>query len=143
MPSITSANSIVTLAILGLFNTPQRLQQFSTDDVFGTDPLESAEPAMGVDGRLTAGFVFVPVKQTYSFMADSPSVFLFDQWFQTQQAQKDVFPASAVVILPSLRTKWALTRGFLTSYSPIPDAKKKLDPRKFGITWESVAPAPT
>lgn len=141
MASITAANAVFMLGITSVFPSPQQLQGFSADDIFGTDPMESAEVSMGVDGRLSGGFVFVPVKQGISLQADSISNQLFDNWFTAQQTAQDTFIANATVLLPGLGKKWTLTRGFLTTYPPIPDAGKLLKPRRFGITWERVRPA--
>jgi hypothetical protein len=143
MADITGANAQFTLAISGLFNAPLPLQGFAADDVFDTDAIESTETLMGVDGILSGGMVNVPVKQTVALQADSPSMFLFDQWWATQRANQMVLFAQGVVVLTSLGTKWALTNGLLTSYKPIPDTKKLLQPRRFGLTWESVSPALT
>lgn len=140
--TITGANAVYLLAITDVFPTPQQLQQFAADDVFSTDPLGSAEVIMGVDRRLSGGFVAVPVKQSISLMADSDSMDVFDQWWAAMQAEGDTFIANGVVLLPSLGQKWTLTKGFLTDYMPIPDTKKLVQARKFGITWESVSQAP-
>lgn len=143
MASITAANAVYMVSIPLLFPIPQQLQGFAADDVFGTDPLQSAETLMGVDGRLSGGFVYVEIKQSITLQADSPSNDFFDAWYSAQQVAKEPYTASALVLLTSLARKWTMTRGFLTTYQPIPDAKKLLQPRKFGITWESVQPAVT
>lgn len=143
MSTITSANAIIMIGVPGLFPVPQQLQGFAADDVFDTDALDSAEVLMGVDGQLSAGFVFVPVKQNYSLQADSASNLFFDTWWAVQQQLHEVLPANANVVLGAVGTKWAMTRGFLTSFKPTPDAKKVLQPRRFTITWESVLPAPS
>lgn len=140
--SITSATSIFFITIPGVFPTPQQLQQFAADDVFSTDALESAEVQMGVDGFLSAGFVFVPVKQQINLQANSISGDIFDQWYASQQLIKDIYPANGVVVLPSQGKKWTMTNGVMSSYMPIPDSKKVLQPRRFAITWESVTKAP-
>ncbi len=140
MADITSANAIF-LITLDIFPAPQQLQGFAADDIFDTEPLESVETSMGVDGNLSAGFVFVPVRQSIHLQADSPSGFFFDQWWAANQIGRQSLAASAVVILNSLGTKWVLTNGFLRQYKPIPDARRILQPRVFGITWESVSPA--
>lgn len=141
MPSISGVNAVVMISVVGLFPIPQQLQGFATDDVFDTDALESAEVLMGVDGRLSAGFVNVPVKQNYTLQADSPSNFFFDTWWAAQQQVADLYIANGVVLLSAVGTKWTMTRGFLTSFPPIPVVKKLLQPRKFGITWERISPA--
>ena len=141
MSTITSANAIFTLSITDLFPSPIQLQGFSADDIFTTGPLASAETIMGLDGLLSAGFVYVPVVQNISLQADSASNTLFDQWWGAQQVAKDVYEAQGVVILPAINTKWTMVRGFLTSFPPIPDAAKTLRPRRFAITWNAVSPA--
>lgn len=138
--SLTGATAVIQLSIAGLFPTPQQLQGFAADDVFDTDAIESAEVLMGVDGIMSAGFVFVPVPQTYTLQADSPSVFIFDQWWAAQQAAEDTFPASGVVYLTAIGAKYNMTNGVLTSWKPTPDVKKLLQPRKFRITWQRIFP---
>ena len=138
MSSITSVNSVYMLAIVGLYDTPQRLQGFAVDDVFDTESIDSAEVMMGVDGALSAGFVFVPVKQSIMLMGNSPSIEMFEQWYSNQQTSGELFAAKATVNLPSLGRAYSMTNGYLTAYSPISDAKKVMQPRKFGITWERI-----
>jgi hypothetical protein len=137
MTSITGANSTFTLSISSLFTIPQQLQGYATDDSFATEPLQSAEVMMGVDGLLSGGFVYVEVKQSITLQADSPSAPIFDQWYYAQQQIQDVYVASGIITLPSVGLKYTMTKGFLTSYPPLPDVKKLLQPRKFGITWQS------
>lgn len=142
MASITAANSVLYMAITGLFPTPQKLQGYATDDIYSTDAMETAETQMGVDGFLSAGFVFVPVKQNYSLQADSNANVIFDNWNAAQQAQIELYRANATITLPSLGKKWTMTNGVLTSFPPMPDAGKTLKPRKYGITWERITPSP-
>lgn len=138
--SITSANAIIILTVPGLFDQPVQLEQFMVDDIYGTDPIEAGEAQMGADGVLTAGFVNVPTKQNYSLMADSPSNFLFDQLYFREKANQEKFVIGGVVLLTALGTQWAMTRGFLTRYQPLPDAKKVLQGRKHEITWQTALP---
>ena len=143
MPSITGANATFLLAIATLFPAPQQLQGFAADDVFGSDPIDSTEFLMGVDGFMSSGFVFVPVRMSVHLQADSPSNFIFDTWYSAQQVARDVFPASATVLLTAIGTKYTLQNGVLTSYKPTSDAKKLLQPRTHTITWNSISPAPS
>lgn len=141
--NITSANATILLSIDGLFTTPIQLQEFAADDIFGTDPIEAGEIMMGVDGHLTAGFVNVPTKQNYALMADSPSNFFFDQLYFQEKAQQTKFVISGIILLTSVGTQWTMTRGFLSRYQPLPDAKKVLQPRKHEITWQTALPNPS
>ena len=139
--SITSANAIIMLTIANLFDVPQQIQGFASDDVFSTDAIAPAETMMGVDGLLSGGYVNVPVVQGFSLQADSPSIDFFDAWYAAQRAQNDTYVANGIITLSSLGRKWSMTKGYLTNYPMLPDAKKLLQPRKFSITWERVDPA--
>lgn len=141
MADITGANATFIITIPTIFSIPQTLQGFAADDVFGTEPLDSVETRIGVDGLLSAGFVFKEVKLGINLQADSPSNQIFDVWWAQMQAQRATFVAQGVVILPALKTKWVLVNGFLTRYQPIPTVKKLVDPKRFEITWESISPA--
>lgn len=141
MTSITSANAVVMITIPGIFPAPVQLKGFAADDVYDTDSIESAETAMGVDGILSAGFVFVPVNQSYALQADSPSIAFFDAWWAAQQQTRDIYRANGLIMLRAVGKKWTMSRGVLTNYKPLPDAKKLLQPQKFKITWESSFPS--
>lgn len=139
--SITSANAIIQITVANLYPTPQQLQQFSVEDIYDTDDIEPAEVMMGVDGVLTGGWVAAAVKQGFSLMADSPSNDLFEAVYRAQLAARDIYRFGASITLPSLGKAYTCTRGIMTGYKPIADAKKLLQPRKFTITWERVSPA--
>lgn len=140
--SITSANAILMATLPGVFNAPVQIQRFAVDDVYGTEPLHPTETMRGVDGKLSGGMIYSDIKQNFSLMADSPSAFFFDQWYQQQQALVDTFNADMVILLQSLGSQWNMTKGFLVDYVPIPDAKKLLQPLKFAIQWESISKSP-
>jgi hypothetical protein len=142
MASITSANAVIMLAVPGVFNAPQPLQQFAADDIFTNDPIAAAETAMGVDGFLAAGFVFAPVHWTVSLMADSPSNAFFDQWYRANFQAIDVFRCNGTVWLPGVAAKFNLNNGALTTYRNMPDAAKTLRSRTFGMIFQSISPAP-
>jgi hypothetical protein len=140
MASITGANAVIMLWVPNLFPIPTQLQFFATDDVYETDPLQSAEVQMGVDGHLSAGWVAVPVEQRYALQADSPSVAFFDSVWAASQQVRDVYFIQGQVKLPNLGKKWVQTNGILSDYKPQPDVKKLLQAQKFRITWESTLP---
>ena len=142
MPSITSANTILTLAIPLLFPTPVQLQGFATDDVYDIPRIKSVETLMGVDGVLSGGFIYVEILQDIMLQADSPSNSLFDTWWTQMQAAVDVYPANGSIVLPGIATKFTMVNGYLTGYTPAPAAKKVLQPRRFEISWNSIVPSP-
>ncbi|MES2167964.1 MAG: hypothetical protein V4458_13185 [Pseudomonadota bacterium] len=140
---LTAADAIIYFTIPLLFPTPQQIQQFATDDVFSTDPLKSAEVQRGVDGKLSGGFVYSDIRQNYALIGDSDSIEFFSTWHETSQANRVTYTANAVITLPSRGKKWTMTKGFLTGFQPIPDAKKILQPVRFTIEWESMSPSAT
>jgi hypothetical protein len=142
MSSITSANAVIALTIAGVFPTPVQLQGFAADDVFDTDQVNPSETLMGVDGILSAGFVFVPIQQNFSLQADSPSNFIFEQWNAQQQAAAEIFFANGIVTLTSINKVYVMRKGVLSGYKAIADGKRVLQPRRFSITWESIVPSP-
>ena len=137
--TITSANSVFTIVIAGLFPAPVQLQGYASDKAFTTEALDLAEVQMGVDGRMTAGFVPNPTKQTITLQADSPSKDIFTALIQAMKTAREVFYISGSIALPSTGESFTLTRGILTNAKQIPDAQKVLQPVDFQITWESVS----
>lgn len=142
MKTLTAANSVILLSIPGLFNTPVQLQGYAADDVFDIEQLDTAETMMGVDGKLSAGWVPKEIKQSFTLQADSDSVAFFEQWYQAQQRVREVYAASGSTALPSVGRKYNMRKGFLTGYSAAPNGKKVLQPRKFVVTWEALVSAP-
>jgi len=142
MPSLTSANAVLMLAVSGLYAVPQQIQGFSSDDVTEFADIATKETSMGVDGNFSAGFVFTPIQQTITLQADSASNTFFEAINAAEQAAKEAYPMTGVLLLKSVGKSYALTRGFLTSYSTVAGAKKILQPRKYVITWGSVVAVP-
>ncbi len=140
--TLTAANAVILLQIEGLYPTPQQLQGFAADDVFGSESVSPTEAVMGVDGNMSAGFVFNPVRQNFSLQADSASNAIFENWFATLQKAREVYFASGIIVLNAVKRKYSMTRGTLTSYPPTPDARRILQSRRYQITWQRVEPAP-
>lgn len=136
--TITSANSVFTIVVPGLFPSPVQLRGYATDKAFTTEAVDLAEVQMGVDGRMTAGYVPNPVKQTITLQADSPSKDIFASLIQATKTAREVYYVSGSISLPSTGEAFTLTRGILTTGKQIPDAQKVLQPVDFVITWESV-----
>jgi hypothetical protein len=142
MGTITSADVTLTLYQPILFPTPQQIQGFSADDIFDIPAIKSIEATMGVDGVLSAGFVFVAINWMVTLQADSASNLIFDTIWTQQQATRSTYPLSGFIKIPSVATKITLTTGFLESYK-LPSGKKTLQPRQYGMLFQNVAPAAT
>lgn len=140
MATITGANSTFSIVIPGLFAVPQFLQGYAVDDAFTVSDVQINETMMGVDGRFTGGFVFVPVESSISLLADSPSTQVFDDWYNSMQTIRETLVANAVIELPAIGKKYTLTRGFLIGYKPAPDNRRLLQPVQYRIQWGQVTP---
>lgn len=136
--TITSANSVFTIVVAGLFPAPVQLRGYASDKAFTTEAIDLAEVQIGVDGRMTAGYTPNVVKQTISLQADSPSKDIFTAMIQAMKTAREVFYISGSIALPSTGESFTLTRGILTNAKQIPDAQKVLQPVDYVITWESV-----
>lgn len=141
MASITSSNAVFVLAVPGII-FPTQLTGFSADDIFTTEQLQRKETAMGVDGNLTAGRVYMPIEQTISLMADSNALAIFDQWDAAETQIDDVYYANATVTLSAVSRKYQLVKGVLKTISVMPSAGRTLKPRQYSITWQNVTGAP-
>lgn len=142
MGDITSANAVLTLAIATLFPSPVQLQGFGVDDIYDMATVKNVETLMGVDGVLSAGFVWKERVQTITLQADSASNAIFDTWNAQQEANTITYQAQGLIRLPAIATKFLQTAGFLTGYKPAPKAGRILHARTYEITWTRVAPAP-
>ena len=135
--TITSANSVFTITVPGLFPAPVQLQGYSSDRAFTSDALVLSEVQMGVDGRMTAGYTPAPTVQTVTLQADSPSRDIFTTIIQASKTAREVYYISGSISLLSTGEAFALVRGVLTTAKQIPDANKVLAPVDFQITWQS------
>lgn len=142
MPDITSANAVLTLAAVGVLSVPQRIQGFSTDDIYSVGVVTPIETEMGIDGQLSAGFLYTKKEMDITLMAGSPSNAFFDTLQAAQEAAVQPFELSGMLTLPSTGLQAVLITGFLTRYPPLPNGKKVLQPRVFQITWQNINISP-
>jgi hypothetical protein len=142
MGDITSANCVLMLGADSVFPTPQQIQGFSADDIFDVDALAVAETMMGVDGLLSAGFVFEPLRQTIALMAGSASAYVFDGIYQYERQIIGKVKLNGVFKFPSLGIKYTMQVGWLRSYPPMSAARKVLQPKRYTIEWQQCTPSP-
>ena len=142
MSDITSANAVLMIGAANVYPSPQQIQNFAADDIFDIDNLRVAETMMGVDGLLSAGFVFEEVKQTIHLMAGSASGVVFDTIYQYEKQNVLKVQLNAVFKFPSLGLQFTIQKGYMTTYKPMSDARRVLQPRAFGFSWESFIASP-
>lgn len=142
LTTITSANSVFTITVPGLFPSPVKLEGYSADKAFSTEPVSFAEVSMGVDGRMTAGYTPTPTKQTITLQADSPSRAIFTAIIAAIKSGREIFYINGSLSIPSTGEAFTMTRGVLTNVHQLPDAAKVLQPVEYEVTWQDISPAP-
>jgi hypothetical protein len=130
------------LGVTGVYDTPVQIQGFAADNVFDADPPEIAETHMGIDGRLSAGFIHKEVSMKIHLEADSESTDFFDQWYTASKTNQDVYFAFGNITLVATGKTYNMTRGVLKGPHVIPSAGKTLKAQEYAIVWESVEVAP-
>lgn len=139
MSTITSANSVFSITVAGLFPVPQQLHGYSADRAWESENVALAETIMGIDGVLSSGFIYSPYPQNISLQADSSSRQIFQQIAAAMKAAKDSrFLISGTIDLPSTGESFICTRGTLVDFKPLPDAGKVLQAMSFKIVWQSI-----
>lgn len=138
MSSITAANSVVTLAVAGLFPIPQQLQGYSADRAWETGNVVMTESQIGVDGRKTGGFIFSQVEQTFTLQGDSPSRQIFQSIVNAMKAAREIFYIQGTITLPATGESFICVKGNLKDANMLPDAGKVLGPVKYVIEWQRI-----
>lgn len=142
MTTITSANSKMTLAVPPVIGV-STVQGYATDDAFASEPVDSAVAVMGVDGRMSHGFTPYITKLRIMLQADSPSISLFETWLGANAAIKDSLEGQMAITLPSIKKSYAFFKCALTRITPVPPAKKTLEPVEYEISAELSQVLPT
>lgn len=125
--TLTVANSAITITIEAVAPQPVLLTGYAADNVFEQDTVENGEFLMGVDGKLSKGFVFNPINFTLTLQADSDSLFLFEQAYQYEQANRTKLDVNLTVSLPANGKRYSLTGGGMRSYKA-PAGQRILQP---------------
>lgn len=136
--TITSANSIFTLVIPGLFPIPQTIQRYVAEGLFSSESVATVETVMGADGKLSAGWRPVEKKLSVKLMPDSPSSDLFDAWNAAQEAAREVYVSNGIIVASSIQRQFILFNGYLSGYVPVPEHASRILMRTFDITWEQI-----
>jgi hypothetical protein len=139
--SLTVANSALLLSVEALYPAAQRLQGYSADDAYDPDAVENGEYSMGIDGKLSAGFVFNPIPFSITLQADSPSLTLFENVYQYEQSNRTKLASNLTVTIPALSRRYELKNGYMRSYKA-PAGKKILQPAAITLVFERLQISP-
>lgn len=140
--TITAADASFVISSTDFALAATILQGYAADAAFATDNADTAETSLGVDGRLSAGWIPRSYNQTITLQPDSPSRAVFDALVAAQDAARTIYRLNGVVNLPGNQYSYSLSRGVLKNYTSMPTAQKILQPMTFVIEWERVLPVP-
>lgn len=125
--TLTVANSVLAMTTEALFPAAQILSGYAADNAFEPDAVENGEYSMGIDGKLSAGFVYNEIPFTLTLQADSDSLKLFEQIYQYEVSNRTKLVNNLTITLPSLRRRYDMKNGFMRSYKA-PAGQKILQP---------------
>ena len=140
--TLTVANSVVSMTVEALYPSSQRLQGYAADDAFDFTETENGEYQMGIDGTLSAGFVFNEVPFTITLQADSPSLTLFENIWNYETANRTKLTHNWTITIPDLARRYDLKNGFVKSYKA-PSGKKILQPAVVQLVFARLQASPT
>jgi hypothetical protein len=140
--TITSADSVFVLSSADFALAAIQIQGFAADAAFSVDGADTAETSLGVDGKLSAGWVPRAYTQTITLQADSSSRDVFDGIILAQDANRTIYRLNAVITMPGLQRTYTMGRGVLNRVDIMPNAQRVLQPTTYTITWETVLPTP-
>jgi len=138
--TLTVANSVLAMTTEALFPAAQILTGYAADNIFEADAVENGEYSMGIDGKLSAGFVFNEIPFTLTFQADSDSLKLFEQIWQYEVSNRTKLVNNLTITLPSNRRRYDLKTGFMRSYKA-PAGQKILQPAVIAFVFARIEPS--
>lgn len=137
--TITSADVAIQFSVDILYMAGFQLQGFAADNIFDANSVDIAQTVRGADGKLSAGFIFGDITQTFHIMPDSPVYQKIQTWINSSMATKAVYRCNAVVTFPSNGKKYTCSNGAMTTGGLMPSAGKVLQPITFTVQWETIA----
>ena len=140
--SITSSNSVLLIGVNGLYTTPQQLQGFGEGDAYMMDVVNTTETRLGADGIMSAGWIPQIKILHVTLQADSASNSFFEAWYLAQESAREAYFAFGTIDQSSVGKIYTLSNGVLDGYTPIAEAKKVFEPRKFSIKFNTVLGSP-
>ncbi|HWT35072.1 MAG TPA: hypothetical protein VN289_02275 [Paraburkholderia sp.] len=139
--TLTVANSTITQTVEALYTSAQRIQGYAADDAFDFSEIENGEYSMGIDGKLSAGFVFNAIPFTLTLQADSPSIGIYENVWQYEVTNRTKLTNQLTVSLPAVGKRYELKDGFMQSYKA-PSGKKILQPGVAVFTFARLQVSP-
>lgn len=134
--NITSANASVSmLSVSGNID----FEGYSADDIFTADSVDFAETRIGVDGKMSAGYIPQIKTNTFNFEASSKTIPKLLNLYAISEATRSPIFVTMIVIIPAVGKKY-ICEGVMKGTKPMFDAKKTLEPMPVKFDFESVIP---
>ena len=140
--TLTAANCQLTLFALPYLPVPTAIEGFASDAAFLFDTPAVAESLLGVDGKMSAGYLPSITRQTITLQADSASVRYFEDLLSATKAARDIAWLYGSIAIPSVGKSYTLTKGVLEQMTQAPPVAKILQPQTFQIAWNDIQPVP-
>ena len=125
--TLTSANAALAATVEALFPSAVRIQGFSADDAWDPEAVENGEYSYGIDGTLSAGFVFNEVPLALTLQADSPSISYMEQVWGYEFSNRTKLQWDLTITATALGRRYEYKQGYMRSYKA-PAGKKILQP---------------
>ena len=139
--ALTTANSTMALTTQTLYPSAQLIQGYAADDAFDTEAVENGEYSMGIDGKLSAGFVFNPIPLTMTLQADSTSLNIFENIWQFEFKNRAKLSQNVTITVPAVGKRYEFFDGFMRSYKA-PAGKRILEPGVVVFLFNSLQVSP-
>jgi hypothetical protein len=136
--TLTAADAILMMTVDTIYPAPFRIKGFAADDVTNMDAVDNAETSMGVDGRLSAGFVFRPLARP-SRCKPTAKRTTFSRRGRSMNARRAASISRARPSGHCHRAPVYLRARRAAVLHPDPRRAITLQPRSYVIEWESVA----
>lgn len=132
--TLTVANSSIAVTIEALYPASVLLRGYAADNVFEAGTVENGEFSMGIDGTLSAGFVYNPIDFTLTLQADSESLEIFKQVYQYEVANRTKLRVGLTVALPANGTRYVMKDGYMRTFKA-PAGQRILQPAVVEFTF--------
>lgn len=140
--TITSADATFVISSADFALAATIIEGYAADAAFAMENADAAETSLGVDGKLSAGWVPRSYNQTITLQPDSPARPIFDGIVAAQDAGRTVYRLNGVITLPGNQYSHSMSRGVLKNYSAMSNAQRILQPMTYQIEWERVFTVP-
>jgi hypothetical protein len=135
MPAtLTTANSAIAATIEALYPSAIALRGFSADDAYDPEAVENGEYSYGIDGTLSAGFVFNEVPLVITLQADSPSIQYVENVWGYEFTNRTKLGWDLTITATALSRRYEYKGGFMRSYKA-PAGKKILQPAVLNLVF--------